>query len=252
MKNKINLSILLFAKKLKLIVIIILLTSCITTKERIENTYATSIHYFDTNNYFYQQFRSWGINKNYIIEINEPVSRIEELFSSNIISFSVANMPADVENILRFCSPEDDSYIDYYDYVAQNADRIILLPNIKGMFGFVMTTHKDSWPYESESLIYLNVRYLRSSFLGSARPRNAAIMIIHEAAHKELSRLMEEGRVSYGYYGKYIGERYALIKEIEFREKINWHCSETLVKLQNENRYFGRPLNDRTLFFLDE
>jgi len=251
-----NLPVLLLTGKLLLSVVPIslLAISCVTTRDHIVNTHASSIFYFDTENYMYEYFQTlfgdlWG-GKNFIIEINESVPRLAELLGANAISFTTVNMPLDVLNLLRSCGPEDDSYEDFYDYVVQNVDRIILCPQIKGASGFAMSVYRDFWPYQSESLVFLDMHKIRF-FSSSSKAKVIAAFLVHEAGHKEILRLMSEGVLPPKYIEVDIQERHALAREMDFRRKINRPDSWTSARLGELNRQYGRPRNDRTGFILE-
>lgn len=249
--------IVLFTGNILLCSVIFLTTSCKTTQGYIESNYDTNLYYLDYDYFKYQpyqhqQYKDYGIDRDFIIEINEPVSELNELLSSSMVSFTMANMPIDVADILKAYKPDDTEYENYFDYVAKNVDRIILLPSAKGVMGFVISfNYKDVWPYESESTLYMGSKQIRL-YLRKNRARGAAVAIVHEAAHKEISRLIEEKNLSYQYYAPSRTERYALIKEIEFRQKMNWESQITWDRLNDLNRYFGLPKNNVEPFVFED
>jgi hypothetical protein len=242
---------LLLAGKLLLCAVLAVTGGCMSAKEYLTQTYATNVFYFDNTSmdylYMREKLGNFTESKNYILEITGPVLHLAELLTSETVSFRMIDTPDDLRNLLKMYKPDDIAYTDYFDYVDQHIDRIILCPRLKNAGGFTQGYYKDFWAYSGERVIFINSEYTARS---SSALKSATLIIVHESAHKEINRMVEERSIS-PQYAKKITERYAVIKELELANKMNWYdgSKRWYEKILAElNKTLGLPGKDKTLF----
>ncbi|GBR75553.1 hypothetical protein NO2_0216 [Candidatus Termititenax persephonae] len=161
------------------------------------------------------------------------VDRLEYLANDYVVSLAAADLPRDVARYLQAARQADGR--SFFDYVLDYVDRIILCPHytsksgawiaLPSLLGVTDMNYYAYWPYRGERLIFLVTKSLRE---GDASLRNYVSTIVHEAAHKELSKLVQDELVHPAYLGVIrnnvpdfaLNERYASLKQREFIQAV--------------------------------
>jgi hypothetical protein len=254
----------LLAGRLTLAAVFVLPVSCVSVP-LVERLAAMSIYYIPLpaleREPVYGQF--FG-KKNFIKEVSEQMDYIYRLAAPYAFSVPAQLLPQDITEILqKYLLPNKNQ--NYYNYILDNVDRIIFCPKIilKGRgkaLGVAMEDALlDEYLYPAERLIYIDSLYHESRRIMAEEVLSKAITIVHEAAHRELFKLILELKLDRKYYqGK--SERYACIIEEAFCQYLladpayvpEWttvrsRLKRCTAKIEDYNHQLGLVLTDRTL-----
>jgi hypothetical protein len=190
-----------------------------------------------------------------IMEVQGSVESLRSLRKNRVVSFQTTNMPRDMEEILRRYKTFDE-YGDFYNYVVNNVDRVLLCPTIENIglgsgviYAACNYDRADKELYPDERLVYVNTLYTMPMVQDSEL--RIISDIIHEATHKK------DGHITAGI----LNERRAYIMQVKFlRQALNdpafsylrahllWDIEWQEKKIEHDNSQLGLPAGDRALF----
>jgi hypothetical protein len=234
----------------------------ITTKPIIEDVFRAEPFYVNSDDYKKYGIKFLGDDL-VIMELINPVEYISTLRGKVAVSFTATTMPKDLEmHLKRYRMTTGESF---YNYVISNTDRFIFCPEheilIQGhVAGSAYTKSRSSWLYPGENITFINMcgnwdKSILQNWL-------IADVMIHEAAHHELRKLIHENTVSKDYDNFYFNERHSRIIELEFlyslkqdfvfSSNFRWELDNTIYGLEKEvdryNSHFELQPGDRILF----
>jgi len=199
-----------------------------------EPYYITPEDYEQFRNMYRSSFMFLGENL-VILELSRPVEYLNTLRGSEVVSFTAATMPKDLQMLLQKYKMTTGE--DFYSYVIERTDRFILAPALSGYFASVnglSLTRSSSRLYPGENITFINTWYTERQELFA--DWYIARVIVHEAAHHELNMLILENKVSREYIRWNLGERYTYIMELEFLTALLQNT--TSFYRQGEIRYY--------------
>jgi ABC-type uncharacterized transport system permease subunit len=200
--------------------------------------------------------------ENTIMEVHGEVLNIRSLCRSRATSFTTAQMPKDMERILKKYKT-DDEYGDFYNYVMANLQRVVLCPDISYLY---LTTGNTLYGmilpeveiFPGENTVYVNALYTMRYRDSVARLLST---IIHEAGHLYIANSVKSGKISFFYLSKNLDERHSLILQVNFlkaaaqdsefyadRTLLNWYIAWHEERIVDYNLELGLSPDDRTLF----